>query len=468
MARNGKGDILVVDDEPNAVKVLSAILTEEGYRVYESFDVSSATNIIHRENVDLVITDLKMPGRDGMEFFGYIRENKNDIPVIFLTAYGTVDSAVSAMLGGAFYYFIKPPDYVKLKDIIGRAIRQKRMKKEFEIVEKTPSDTHEQNGMLGTTVEMRRINDTIETIKESLSTVLISGETGTGKELIARALHFNSKRKDTPFIAVNCAAIPKELIEAELFGCEKGAFTGALARRIGKFEEASNGTIFLDELGELDLGLQSKILRVLQEREIERLGSNKKIRVDCRVISSTNRDLKLEVKEGRFREDLFYRINVIEIKVPPLRDRKEDIPLLASRFAHEFSEKEQKKVRLSEQVVKALREHHWPGNVRQLRNVIESAVVLTKGDCITLSDLPEEFRPPVKAVEEQQTVTSRGTLREIELQAIKEALHKCDGNKSKAARMLGISRKAFYKRLNDANVGQVLFIICSLVSLMCI
>jgi DNA-binding NtrC family response regulator len=187
MARNGKGDILVVDDEPNAVKVLSAILTEEGYRVYESFDVSSATNIIHRENVDLVITDLKMPGRDGMDFFGYIRENKNDIPVIFLTAYGTVDSAVSAMLGGAFYYFIKPPDYVKLKDIIGRAIRQKRMKKEFEISEKTPSDTPEENGLLGKTVEMRRINDTIETIKDSLSTVLISGETGTGKELISSA-----------------------------------------------------------------------------------------------------------------------------------------------------------------------------------------------------------------------------------------------------------------------------------------
>ncbi|MDH4231476.1 MAG: sigma-54 dependent transcriptional regulator [Nitrospirota bacterium] len=450
MARNGKGEILVVDDEPNAVKVLSAILTEEGYRVYESLDVASATSIINRENVDLVITDLKMPGRDGMDFFGFIRENKHDIPVIFLTAYGTVDSAVSAMLGGAFYYFIKPPDYVKLKDIISRAIRQKCMRQEIEMIEKTPGDAGEKNGLLGNTVEIRRIKDTIETIKDSSSTVLISGETGTGKELISRALHFCSKRKDTPFIAVNCAAIPKELIEAELFGCEKGAFTGAHARRIGKFEEASNGTIFLDEIGELDLGVQAKILRVLQEREIERLGSNRKIKVHCRVISSTNRDLKNEVKEGRFREDLFYRINVIEIKVPPLRERKEDIPLLASIFAREFSEKEQKKVGLPEKVMELLKEYHWPGNVRQLMNIIERAVVLTKSDSIALCDLPEEFHPLGKALEETHTVTRRGTLRDIELQAIKEALEKCDGNKSKAARMLGISRKAFYKRLNDA------------------
>ena len=451
MSRNGRGNILVVDDEPNAVKVLSAILTEEGYRVYESLDVAGATNIINRENVDLVITDLKMPGRDGMEFFSYIRENKNDIPVIFLTAYGTVDSAVSAMLGGAFYYFIKPPNYVKLKDIIERAIRQKRSKQACEMTEDASYDAIEKSGLLGNTVEMRRIKDTIETIKESLSTVLICGETGTGKELISRALHFCSKRKDTPFITVNCAAIPKELMESELFGSEKGAFTGAHARRIGKFEEASNGTIFLDEIGELDLGLQSKILRVLQEREIERLGSNRKIKVDCRVISSTNRDLRNEVTEGKFREDLFYRINVIEIKVPPLRDRKDDIPLLASKFVHEFSEKEQKRVRISEQVMEALKEYQWPGNVRQLRNIIERAVVLTKGDSIALCDLPEEFHPPRKAMEEQQTVTVKGTLREIELKAIREALQKCDGNKSKAARMLGISRKAFYKRLNDAN-----------------
>ena len=450
MKKNIKGDILVVDDEPNAVKVLSAILTEDGYRVYESLDVASATNVIRKENVDLVITDLKMPGRDGMEFFGYIRENKNDIPVIFLTAYGTVDSAVSAMLGGAFYYFIKPPDYVKLKDVIARAMSQKRIKQEIEKMEIAEFDESEKSGLIGNAEEMQKIHKTIETIKDSSSSVLVTGETGTGKELISRALHFGSKRKDTQFIAVNCAAIPKELIEAELFGCEKGAFTGAHAKRIGKFEEASGGTIFLDEIGELELGLQSKILRVLQEKEIERLGSNRKIKVDCRVISSTNRDLKKEVREGRFREDLFYRLNVIEIKVPPLRERKEDIPLLATIFAHEFSEQEGKKVKISDQVMEALAEYHWPGNVRQLKNIIERAVVLTKGDSLALHDLPEEFHPAGKMPEMMKTVTARKTLREIELHAIKEALQKCDGNKSKAARMLGISRKAFYKRLNDA------------------
>jgi DNA-binding NtrC family response regulator len=454
MRRSDKGDVLVVDDEPNAVKVLSAILTEEGYSVHESLDVASATNVMRRENVDVVVTDLKMPGRDGMEFFGYIRENRNDIPVIFLTAYGSVDAAVSAMLGGAFYYFIKPPDYAKLKDIIARAIHQRRMKQEVEIIEKSLTGEDGMGGLIGRTAEMMRIYETIEKIKNSSSSVLVSGETGTGKELISRALHFSGKRKDTPFIAVNCAAIPRDLIESELFGSEKGAFTGAHARRIGKFEEAGDGTIFLDEIGELDLGLQSKILRVLQEKEIERLGSNRKIKVDCRVICSTNRDLSKEVKEGRFREDLFYRINVIEIKVPALRERKEDIPLLVSRFAHEFSAQEQKTVRVPQQIAEALKECPWPGNVRQLRNVIERAVVLTKGEALSLSDLPEELNCSVKGerrtCQEATHECDRQTLRQIELHAIMEALEKCAGNKSKASRMLGISRKAFYKRLNDA------------------
>ncbi|MFZ2196130.1 MAG: sigma-54 dependent transcriptional regulator, partial [Thermodesulfovibrionales bacterium] len=425
MRKNFKGDILVVDDEPNAVKVLSAILTEEGYFVHESMDVASATNVIHKENVDVVITDLKMPGRDGMDFFGYIRENKNDIPVIFLTAYGTVDSAVSAMLGGAYYYFIKPPDYVKLKDIIARAIRQKSIKQDIDLIEKPKLDALEDNGLTGNGGQVRVINETIKTVKDSSSTVLITGETGTGKELVARALHFCSRRKAAPFIAVNCAAIPKELIESELFGCERGAFTGAHARRIGKFEETSGGTIFLDELGELDIGVQAKILRVLQEKEIVRLGGNTKIKVDCRVIASTNRDLRQEVKEGRFREDLFYRINVIEIKVPALRDRKEDIPFLVSKFVHEFTAREQKMVSVSEEVLEVFRGYQWPGNVRQLMNVIERAVVLAKGDSITLSDLPEELNPAGKAPQNMQTVnavTEKKTLWEIELQAIRESL----------------------------------------------
>ena len=452
MNRHHRGDILVVDDEPNAVKVLSAILTEEGYFVHKSMDVASATSIIQNEHVDVVITDLKMPGRDGMEFFGYLKENKNDVPVIFLTAYGNVDSAVSAMLGGAFYYFIKPPDYIKLKDIIARAIEQKRMQRENEEPEKTFSDATYNHGLTGNGEKVRRLSETIETIKDSSSTVMITGETGTGKELVARALHFSSRRKDTPFIAVNCAAIPKDLIETELFGCEKGAYTGAHATRIGKFEEASSGTIFLDELGELPLDLQAKLLRVLQEREIERVGSNKKIKVNCRVICSTNRDLRKEVQEGGFREDLFYRINVIEIKAPALRERKEDIPFLLQTFVREFSEKENKVVSISEKAMNALTEYNWPGNVRQLRNVIESAVVLAKGGIISLSDLPEELRLNVKALEEIQPPTvanERITLKEIELNAIREAMQKCNGNKSKAARILGISRKAFYKRLND-------------------
>jgi two-component system response regulator HydG len=290
------------------------------------------------------------------------------------------------------------------------------------------------------------MRETIKAVKISPSSVLICGETGTGKELIARALHDTGATSDGPFVAVNCAAIPKELIEAELFGCEKGAFTGAVARRIGKFEEAANGVMFLDEIGELELSMQAKLLRVLQEREIERIGSNRKIKVGFRLISATNGDLLEGVKKGSFREDLFYRINVIEIKVPPLRERKDDIPLLAAAFLEEFSAREKKRVALTEEVLEAFREYHWPGNVRQLRNIIERAVVLNTTKTITLDALPAEF---CLFGENQKPAESRKTLRELELLAVKDALHACNGNKSKAAKLLNISRKAFYKRLND-------------------
>ena len=305
--------------------------------------------------------------------------------------------------------------------------------------------------LIGNNPDIRRIFETIESIKESLTSVLIWGETGTGKELIARALHNNSSRKERPFVAVNCAAMPKELIEAELFGYEKGAFTGAFARRTGKFEEATEGVIFLDEIGELELSLQAKLLRVLQEREIERLGSNRKIKVNFRLISSTNRDLKKWVSEGRFREDLFYRINVIDIKVPSLRERKDDIPLLASSFINEFCIREKKELTVTADVLKIFQEYSWPGNVRQLKNIIERAVVLTQGRVITPNALPEEFMTVRKQKAPQNAIR---TLKDLEMQALRDALHVCNGNKSKACRVLGISRKAFYKRLKDLHPAE--------------
>jgi DNA-binding NtrC family response regulator len=437
------GRVLIIDDEQNAIKVLSAILSDAGYNVIESQNVEKAIKIISKKDIDVIVTDLKMPGKDGMQLFDYIIENHPDIPVIFLTAYGTVESAVTAMTRGAFYYFIKPPDYLKLKSIIVKAIEQRSLKKELEILKQKLSRKETHFHIIGNTAQMLKIFDTIEAIKDSSSSVLIYGETGTGKELIAKTLHFNSARRDKPFIAVNCAAIPRELMESELFGFEKGAFTGAVTRRIGKIEEASSGTLFLDEIGELEPSLQAKLLRVLQENEIERLGSNKKIKVNFRLISSTNRDLKKVVESGNFREDLFYRINVIQLNLPPLRERAADIPLLISEFVKEFCIREKKLLTVSDEVMKIFQNYRWPGNVRQLKNVIERSVVLTKGEVITSNELPEEFLP----LQEQNETFSKKTLKDLEIKAIKDALEECKGNKSKAAKMLGISRKAFYKRL---------------------
>jgi DNA-binding NtrC family response regulator len=439
------GKVLIVDDEPNALKVLSAILRGEGYTVIESTDVERAVGIIDAEAVDAIITDLKMPHRDGFQLFEYITEHYPEIPVLFLTAYGTVESAVHAMTNGAYYYFIKPPDYEKLKNILARAIEQHGLKQRFETGEKECAPGGHTLRIVGHTPPMVRIFKTIDAVKDSESSVLIQGETGTGKEIIACNLHYNSKRRDKPFVAVNCAAIPRELLESELFGYEKGAFTGAAASRTGKFEEASDGTVFLDEIGELELSLQVKLLRVLQERTIERLGSNKKIRVNFRLISSTNRDLKREIEAGNFREDLFYRINVVQIDVPPLRSRKDDIPELAAEFLNEFCLREKKTLTLSDEVMDAFMNYSWPGNVRQLKNVIERSVVLARGRRITLNELPEELHR-----REARSFNPIKPLKVLEIQAVAHALHECNGNKSKAARRLGISRKAFYKKLKES------------------
>jgi len=447
MHEGAKGRVLTVDDEPNALTVLSAILLSEGYHVLKSKSVDCAIEILHRETVDVIVTDLKMPGKDGLEFFAYVSKTLPDIPVIFLTAYGTVDSAVSAMTDGAFYYFIKPPDYLKLTSVLARAVEQRRLKREIEFLRKKIFTMEGGNRIIGNTPQMIKIMSTIEDLKDSASSVLICGETGTGKELVARALHFSSARREKPFIAINCAAMPKELIESELFGCEKGAFTGAVSRRIGKFEEASGGTILLDEIGEIPPSLQAKLLRVLQEREIERLGSNRKIKVDFRLLSSTHRDLDNEIKAMKFREDLLYRINVVKIEIPPLRERKDDVPLLVAEFLKEFCAREQKRpVAIPGETMSVLKEYYWPGNVRQLSNIIERAIVLSNGKEITLKDIPEELW---HAREQAKAVPVRRTLKELEVHAVREALQICKGNKSRAARNLGISRKAFYKKLKE-------------------
>ncbi len=449
MSHNEK--VLIVDDELNARRVLSAILRAEGYQVVESASVDSAIDALQSTDISAIITDLKMPAKDGFQLFNYVSQQRFEIPLMFLTAYGTVESAVNAMTNGAYYYFIKPPDYARLKTVLAKAIEHYAAKKRLKELNKTRSEKPSLHSIIGKTPGIEKILRTIDSVKDSESSVLIQGETGTGKEVIATHLHYLGKRCDKPFIAVNCAAIPRDLIESELFGFEKGAFTGAVTARAGKFEEAAEGTIFLDEISEIELPVQAKLLRVLQEREIERLGTNKKRKVNFRLISSTNRDLAKEVELGRFREDLYYRINVVRIDVPPLRERKQDIPLLASEFLNTFSLRENRPFHFDDRVMELLAGHDWPGNVRHLKNVIERAVVLAEGNRITERELPEELfsnRQPSEPVNAVQT------LKALENQAITEALLLYQGNKSKAAKKLGISRKTFYKRLKELNNGE--------------
>jgi len=452
MAGEKRGRVLLVDDELNALKVLSAILRDEGYLISEAQNVDVAESILAVESIDVVITDLKMPGKDGMQFFDYLSLQYPDIPVIFLTAYGSVDSAVQAVTRGAFYYFIKPPDYKKLKGILARALDQRLLKKEISILKNQLSLGRDSEGIIGKTPEMLRIFETVAAVKDSISSVLICGETGTGKEAIARNLHYHSSRSSKPFVAVNCAAMPGGLLESELFGYEKGAFTGAFSRRIGRFEEAASGTIFLDEIGELELPLQAKLLRVLQEKEIERLGSNRKIQVDFRLICSTNRDLEKEIASGSFREDLYYRVNVVRIVMPPLRERKDDIPLLTSSFLKEYCVRENKSLEIFPEVIDVFNRYSWPGNIRQLKNVIERVAVLTKGKNIAIRDLPHELRQFAGEVHVASKSTGIKTFRELEEAAIRSALLECKGNKSKVAQTLGISRKSLYKRLREMGV----------------
>lgn len=445
--------VLIVDDEPNALRVLSAILREASYNVLKADCVDRAKELFSTERIDAVITDLKMPGEDGLSLFNYLDSNYPDIPVIFLTAFGTVDSAVTAMKEGAFFYFIKPPDYVKLKAILAKAVEQRRLKDEIANLRSQLESTYRFSSIIGKSPSMEKVFKMVETIKDSSTNLLVLGETGTGKELLARAIHYTSHRNYKPFVTVDCAAVPRELLEAEFFGYEKGSFTGAVSRRIGKFEEASTGTLFLDEIGELAPSLQAKLLRAIQGKEIERIGGNKTIKIDIRLIASTNRDLRKEVKLNNFRADLYYRLNVITIKLPPLRERKSDIPLLVTHFIDKFSQRENKRISsVSPQVMKIFLNYLWPGNLRELENVIEHAVVLSKSDIIGAKDIPSEIRKESKNNGPANTLKP---LKELEIETIINAINVFNGNKSKAAQVLGITRKVLYNRLRQADSGLI-------------
>ena len=437
--------VLIVDAEERPAFPYFEILSDDGYDVCASADVEMAINMIHQDDIAVIITDTRMRCSDGTQFFEYVTENYPDIPVIFKPACKTEEHVFPAKTRNAFCYLENPPDYKCLKSILDSAIEQRFLKSEFESLQKSLMDKNIRYRIIGNTAEMRRIFEVIEEVKDSDSNVLICGEAGSGKELIARAIN-NLGKTHGPFIAVNCSAMPKEIIESELFGCAIDVFSGTFSKSIAKFDEVPRRTIFLDEIGNIELSLQAKLLKVLQEKEVQSLGSNRQVKGGFRIISSSKRDLSKEVQKGNFRDDLFFRINQTEIAVPPLRERKYDIPLLVSAFINEFCARDKKTLTITDSVMKAFENYNWPGNVRQLRNIIEKAVILAPGDKITLKELPEEVVADKRIPSNNNALK---TFKEMEMEALQNALQACKGNKSKASKILGISRKAMYKRLRE-------------------
>jgi len=441
-----KARILVVDDEANARNALAEILREENYQVETAADGFKALARAESFGPDLVLSDLKMPGMDGVELLGKLKNTPElDVEVVVMTAFGAVETAVAAMRAGAADYLTKPLNTDELLVVLDRALERCRLRQEATQLREQLKNRYSFSNIIGNAPEMQQLFKSISQIAPSRATVLLSGESGTGKELVAAAIHHSSNRADRPFIKLHCAALAESLLESELFGHERGAFTGADRRREGRFERADGGTLFLDEIGEISPATQVKLLRVLQEREFERVGGNQTLKVDVRVIAATNRDLKEMVEKGHFREDLFYRLNVINVHLPPLRQRAGDIPALALHFAKRYSQDNGKSVtKLSDRALSLLAGHSWHGNVRELENVIERAVVLAEGDTIEISHLPGEL-----AAETQPgtvPLVPGATMADLERHAILTTLEACGGSTSKAADVLGISvRKIQYK-----------------------
>ena len=449
------GKILVVDDDADMRGLLSDVLESDGYRVGTAESGEKALQALAEEQYDLVLTDLRMKGMLGTALLSEIKHRYPDTGVILMTAFGTVESAIEAMKGGAMDYLIKP---VKTDDVLrtaGRAAREVQLRREVTHLRREVYKEYSFHQILGKSRPMQEVFELIRRVADSPSNLLITGESGTGKELVAKAIHYNSDRRDRPFVAVNSAAIPEQLLESELFGHMRGAFTDAKADRPGLFEEAQKGTLFLDEISELPLMLQAKLLRAIQEREIRRVGSTKSIPVDVRIIAATNLNLADEVKAKHFREDLYYRLNVIEIRLPPLRDRRDDIPLLVETFLHKCAKANRKPLQgISESSLALLIDYSWPGNVRELENIIERAVTLARGEKIMPEDLPatvQGSRGDRRVLDDAAERTL--PLQKVEWEYIKKILEKTGGNKYQAAQALGIDRKTLYRKLAEMEGG---------------
>lgn len=437
-----KFSILIADDEINIRNGLSIGLEDEGYTTYQAADGAEALRIISTHNIDLVITDLRMPEISGEELLKRINAEYKNIPVIILTGHGTIENAVETMHNGAYDFMTKPLNLDHLFLIVKRALEHKSLQAEVEKLKGSRSF------VAGKSPKMKKVMETVEHVAGTRASVLLTGESGVGKEVIADAIHSMSDRRNKPFIKVHCAALSESLLESELFGHEKGSFTGAVARKKGKFELADKGTIFLDEIGEINQNIQIKLLRIIQEREFERVGGEETIKVDVRIISATNKNLQEEVEKGNFREDLFYRLNVVNINIPPLRERKEDILILATAFLTELAAENNKKIEGFDPKVRTiLYNHRWKGNIRELRNCIENAVVMARGKVITVEDLPLPMRKD--SGENYIKIKLGSTLDSAEKEVILATLDMCRGNKSKAAEVLAIGRKTLHRKIDE-------------------
>jgi two-component system response regulator HydG len=453
-----KGKILVVDDEPSQRKMLKANLSLDGYEVYEADDGTDAIGKVSAGFYDLILMDNRMSQMDGIDALKEIKKISPAIPVIIITAHASVETAVEALQAGAHDYLTKPLDVDELRIKIRQTLEFWRLKAENILQRRRLESLFEASRIVGKSPVMKEILETVAMVAPTEASVLILGESGTGKELIANALHQGSARSDKRFIKVNCAALPETLLESELFGHEKGAFTGAVNRRPGRFELADGGAIFLDEIGEMSLATQAKLLRVLQEREFEPLGSTRTVKVDIRIIAASNKVLLDEVKKGTFREDLFYRLNVVPIHLPPLRDRKEDIPLLAEHFLKIYNEKNNKNVQgFHPRALDALMRYSWPGNIRELENIVERSVIFSREDYVLFSELPEIIREAsgdTLSQEVREGFKPGMTIREMERELIIRTLEDNDGNRTRTARILGITRRTLQHKLKEYDLDQ--------------
>ncbi len=450
-----KGKILIVEDEKGMNEVLTILLTTEGYSVVSAYRVEEAIQHIETDIFDLVITDIKMPGGSGFDVLRKVKELSPSTMVIMITAYGTEEDTIKALKMGAYDYIHKPFQVEEIKIVIQRALEKKALQKEIQRLKETISKTGRLDEIIGKSPKMLRLMQAIPKIARSDSNVLITGESGSGKELFARAIHNHSLRAKGPFVAINCATIPEGLLESELFGFMKGAFTGATHNKEGLFETARGGTLFLDEIAEMPLSIQAKLLRVIETGTFRRLGGVSDIKADVRIIAATNKDLKKEVSSGRFREDLFFRLNVVPVNIPPLRERKEDIPLLVGHFLKKFNAPN---VRVPPETMRILERYHWPGNVRELENLIERLLLLTEKEIILPEDLPVEIRQKTDTSERIPELTEDGInlerlLEDIEISYLKKALELSGGVKTKAAELLGLTFRSFRHRLQKYNLG---------------